>query len=150
MCFLLISPEIPKAEFELASKNFSKSVKQVFSTAGLMIIKTPGVLLVVRPTLTMLSALPAHRSLLTRGNRSGLSKILQFQKTNERLAYLHKKINTGSLDNIAVLETIIKQLEFERFSDVHFRYYADRIILDAKKRKKYVQEYYMSLPGSAK
>ena len=97
---LPVIAEIPKAEFNPASENFNSSVKQVFITGGLVVPKTLASALLVRPVVTVLYALPAHRSVMTRGVRSSLGTIMQFQKTNESLSFLHRRIKEGKLDNI--------------------------------------------------
>lgn len=87
---------------------------------------------------------------MTRGVRSSLSTIMQFQKTNESLSFLHRRIKEGKLDNIVVLDDVISQLMFKRFSDPGFRRYADEVIKDANKRKQYVIGFYNSLPNAAR
>ncbi len=152
---ILFAPEmipivvsIPGAEFSKSSENYEATLVQTFRTAGL---QAPRVIasVMARPALAFIG--PAHRgNLRMLVRRGGMNAILRRQSKYRNLTYLLERIRSGRLDNISVLNSLIKQVEFRRYADRGLRRYADKVIAEARKRKNYVNTYYQSLPKGLK
>ena len=137
---------IPGAEFSPASENFGASVKQVFVTAGLQAprIATAAIGL---PALALIG--PAHTGILARAARRDLNQMARTQSEIRGLSSMLTKLRNGELDNMTVLDSLIKQLHYRRYGDHYLRRFANEVIGEAEKRKLYVNKFYQSLPKGA-
>ena len=138
-----IITSIPGAEFSTSSKNFDASIKQLFVTAGL---QAPRVMTSIAALPSPAFIEPAHSGILSRGVKQSMSSLLKWQSEVRGLAHLLERTRNGDLDNLIVLDSVIKQLEYRRYADPGLRRTADAVIAAAKKRKEYVKKYYQSLP----
>jgi hypothetical protein len=132
---IIVAPEligeivsIPSSEFVPMSPNFSRSLRQVFSTSGIVIPELVGI------SLAGLAG-PAHTGLFARAARRDMAKFSQEINLNNSLGHLKDSIGNGHLDDVFVLDEVIDRLNGTEFPDEGFARFAREIIDSAKSRK---------------
>jgi len=123
---------IPSKEFLPSSPNFTPSVKQVFSTLGLVTPKVLGGVLAA-------VALPAP-GVVRKAIRKDQRRFLDEMAVSRELGKLKNLINNGEFDYIPWLDQIIAQLQKRDFSDKGLNRFAVSVIDAARRRKTMIRE----------
>ncbi len=124
---------IPGAEFNPLSSDFCATVKQVFTTIGLMVPK-------VFATGATVFAGPAHTGVFPRAAAMDRRAFTQEQALSKQLGILKQTIQAGKLDSISVLDSLISQLKLKRFPDEGFARFAREVIQVAQSRRDKLQQ----------
>jgi hypothetical protein len=132
---VIVAPElvgeivsIPSSEFLPVSPNFSRSLRQVFSTGGIVVPELAGM------SLAGLAG-PAHTGLFSRAARRDMARQSEEINLNNSLGLLKDSIENGRLDDLLVLDEVIGKLNGTEFPDAGFARFAREIISSANSRK---------------
>ena len=119
---------IPSSEFLPVSPDFSSSLRQVFSTGGIVVPELVGM------SLAGLAG-PAHTGLFARAAQRDMARRSQEINLNNALGRLKESIESGRLDDVLVLDEVIGKLNGTEFPDGGYARFAREIINSANRRK---------------
>ena len=131
----LVAPElipiiaaIPAAEFDPRSRDFEATLSQALETAGIVASKFTGGLLAA-------AAGPAHSGLFRRAVQQDHRRFMHQMNTSHRLTNLKRRISSGEMDYIPMLNKLIAQLNATEFPDQDYARVAHEVVIEAERRK---------------